>query len=422
MFRWRTCWSRHRPTFTIGRRGHHAKGGYRESSGHLASPIHPISVDGSHRLPRVLRESTSFLLMDQNVRTEGLFRVNARVTTVDILAEAYDRGQKFVVWKEKDSALTYSHFQEGLGDIMPGEIEQTEGFGVHPAAGLIKRWYAELKEPIFPTSTYAHMMQTYGIGAASLTPSTFYEDLRQDVDHAHLPKTSQMILTSHLLPLLAHVAANKDFNQMTPKNLALCFAPNLIRGPDPLEEVEMSETVSTFLESAISNWKTLSSQLGLDESRFQDSLRTPEAVRDREDPPEEEEEQEEQRIPSGPVQQKQLEVEDPFDGITLVDNDEEEVEDARELGGTPFLPPRPVLPTSSLAGLDRESTVLRKPAPALMKLGSGQSPRGDAGSAAPGGVAVHLEAPGTNAIEGSRQTLANPVSRKPVSTTLSTSS
>ena len=370
----------------------------------VANPL-PISSDGSYRLPRVLRESTSFVLLDQNIRTEGLFRVNARAATVDILAEAYDRGQKFVIWKEKDSVLTYSHFQEGLGDVIPEEIEHTEGFGVQAAAGLIKRWYAELKEPIFPTSSYLYMKQAYSKGAATITESSLCEDLILDTDHPHIPKTSQMILTAHLLPLLAKVSENQDFNHMSPKSLALCIAPNLTRGSDQLQEVEMSGITSSFLEAAIINWKAVSSRLGLDEIHFQDSLRAPEAIQDREDPPEQG-----QATPGVP---DQLGVEDELDGITMVDNDEE-AEDARELE-PPFLPPRPDNAPDPQEHLSKPSSaVSRKPAPFTSRnpIASVPISLNETGSAGPGSP---IE--GFDASDAKRQTTTSSVSRKPVTKT-----
>ena len=366
----------------------------------VAEPL-PVSADGSHRLPRVLRESTSFLLLDKNIRTEGLFRVSARVVAVDILADAYDRGQKFVVWKEGDSVLTFPHFQEALGDIMPGEIEQTEGFGIHAAAGLIKRWYAELKEPIFPTSSYAYMKEIYGQAAES-TLTTLYEYLKPDTDPSHILSTSRQILTSHLLPLLAKVAENQDFNHMTPKNLARCVAPNLIRGSNSFEEVEMAEIVSSFLQSAVSNWKALSSQLGLDDGLFLDSLRIPEAIRDREDPPE--------QIQSSETS-GQLGIEDELNGITMVDYDED-MEGATELD-SPVLPPRPET-TISCEENPKSAVVLRKPAPALKSSPLVADSSAVAASAGVDRATYDLEDSATGNGEPKLQ-IPSSVARKPVS-------
>ncbi|KAF6238099.1 hypothetical protein HO173_003733 [Letharia columbiana] len=101
----------------------------------------PASADGSVRLPRVLRETTSFVIMDDNIKAEGIFRVSARAQTVEILKEAYDRGQKFIVWKQVDTAVASSYYREGLGHVWVEELDQAEGYELHVAAVLIKLWY-----------------------------------------------------------------------------------------------------------------------------------------------------------------------------------------------------------------------------------------------------------------------------------------
>ena len=100
----------------------------------------PLSADGSVRLPRVLRETTSFIIMDDNIKAEGIFRVSARAQTVEILKEAYDRGQKFVVWKEINTVLASSYYREGIGHVWVEELDQAEGYELHVAAVLIKLW------------------------------------------------------------------------------------------------------------------------------------------------------------------------------------------------------------------------------------------------------------------------------------------
>ena len=102
----------------------------------------PISSTGDVRLPRILRESTSFLITDPLIKTQGLFRKNARAVDVEILKEAYDRAQKFIVWRDGDICQASPHWQVGLGLVWVDELEHTEGFGVHTAAGLIKQWYS----------------------------------------------------------------------------------------------------------------------------------------------------------------------------------------------------------------------------------------------------------------------------------------
>ena len=303
----------------------------------------PTSSTGVVRLPRVLRESTNFLFMDQNIKTEGIFRVNALSTTVDILKEAYERGQKFIVWRAGDCVLTYSHWKEGIGNVMVNDIEQTEGFGVHPAAGLIKRWIAELRDPIFPPNIYPELKRLYGDLGTPIEISRLHQLIATD---ALLNSTSRSILNMYLLPLLSKTAGFQDWNHMTPYNLAVCFAPNLVRSPDPAEDVEMANLVRRILEAAISQWKALQlTCYGADEHLFGELLRAPEYIFDREDPLED-------TNPNSRRGSSQT------DGIIFVDNESDDDQSQTK----PTLPPRPGTTTQARNPL---GVVRRKPAPSV---------------------------------------------------------
>lgn len=79
----------------------------------------PKNIDtGIKRLPRVLRETTSFILMPSNVTTEGLFRIPPHSTLQGVLKEAYDRGQQFVVWKENGATFV----QPGVDSSLIEEV------------------------------------------------------------------------------------------------------------------------------------------------------------------------------------------------------------------------------------------------------------------------------------------------------------
>jgi len=288
----------------------------------------PISSTGAFRLPRALRETTSFLLNDQNIRTEGLFRINARAVTISILREAYDRGQKFIVWREVQSLLTFSHWKEGHGDVVVEELQYMEGFPLTAAAGLIKLWYAELREPIFPQSSYAFLDRVFSDQETPIQISTVLDLIGETSDWSPMSKISREILRMHLLPLLALVAENKDWNHMTPYNLAICFAPLLLRGPDPIEDAKISTVVRRFLERAIGFWDMgLAAACSMDRHTFEESLRLPESIEDREDPLD-------HTDPSSPGRTTQS------DGIILVDIDDSDDDGEEE---RPPLPPRHIV-------------------------------------------------------------------------------
>ena len=346
----------------------------------------PISANGSVRLPRVLREATSFIVMDENVKTEGIFRVSARVQIVEILREAYDRGQKFIVWSNGDAVSASSFRKEGTGDVWVDEIDQTEGYDLHTAAALVKLWYKELREAIFPPSSYQALEKFYGKPGISLDPPQLLAILSMDDEWSPISsKISRQILTMHLLPLFSRIAEFSDRNQMTPDNIAVCFAPNLLSGPDPIEDLRMSGIIRRILVAMIVHWeKDLAPFLDTSFSKYEESLRMPDAVEDREDPLEEEETKD------------MTDLEAQTFGITLLDNEDS---DEEMIGPPPPLPPRPIatgngLKSLAIASISRENLtsgtnspshtpgrsdsfsptensagpVRRKPAPALMPL------------------------------------------------------
>lgn len=303
----------------------------------------------------MLREATSFVVIDSSIKTEGIFRISPRALLVDILAEAYDRGQKFIVWREGDVSLSHRHRREGAGDVWVYEEEQTEGYGVHTAAALIKQWYKDLREPIFPTSCYPALERFYGTTYSDtedpVQVSQLLDILGDSDKWSPINKTSKEILIMHLLPLLSRVTEFQDRNQMTAYNLAVCFAPCLLCGLDPQEDVKIASIIRRILMAMVMHWKNdLAPKFAMDFCKFEESLRMPGAIGDREDPLQE-------------VQGPRSSLEAQMSGITLVDNDGSD----DELEQRPPLPPRPVVsPVDS--GSPDTAPVRRKPAPSIQPL------------------------------------------------------
>ncbi|KAL8824058.1 MAG: hypothetical protein Q9170_008265 [Blastenia crenularia] len=272
--------------------------------------------------------------MEECVKTEGVFRVNAKAVMVEALKELYQMGQEFLVWKERDTVLCFPFWREGVGDAGVEELEEKDGFDVHAAAGLIKMWYAELREPIFPQSCYQALEKFYGNGEERLEPEQLVEMLRPDAEWTILNSTARRILRMHLLPLLSRVTDFEDWNRMTASSLAVCFAPALLRGPDIEEDMKMMSIVKRLLEAMVANWEDhIASAFEVSYGEFEDELRMPEAVTDREDPLEEGDEATSPR-------------ETQISGITLIDNDAsasdtQQEDDHDDDNDPPPLPPRP---------------------------------------------------------------------------------
>ncbi|RVD89261.1 uncharacterized protein DFL_000277 [Arthrobotrys flagrans] len=172
-------------------------------------------------LPHVLTDASRYIRL-HCLAYEGLFRKVPSTDLLEVAREAYDRRQ-------------YLHLSD---------------YGPNVAAGLIKLYYRTLPEPIIPTYCYEEIEEKFGDNSKTEdTVSSARSILTQS-----LPKVSCRLLLRHLLPLLALVASHSQANKMTASNLAICFAPSLLRSEDIMLDAKMSRGgVAKLLECLITN-------------------------------------------------------------------------------------------------------------------------------------------------------------------------
>ncbi|EON62698.1 hypothetical protein W97_01922 [Coniosporium apollinis CBS 100218] len=337
----------------------------------------PTSSDGQTRLPRVLRETTTFVLMEPNIRTEGLFRIPPHAKLKGILREAYDRGQKFIIWKDNHVTFCAPVSQPSV-DVASviDEVDTRDAYSVPLAAGLIKSWYAELREPLFPHSAYRDLKNQFGNPQELPTFDSLIGLISPSSEWSCLPSLSREIMVRHLLPLLSIVASYEEHSKMTPQNLAVCFAPALLCGPDQLEDAKTSSILRRILTAAIEYWPSgLRDACGVAENALWKDLQPPANPADYEDP------LEDARGSSAQEREKSAvdSVHEQFTGIVLEDNDS-----PVQAQMPPPLPPRPRASedTEPAASLSRwpqnpmsepsspltadEGATKRKPAPPVM--------------------------------------------------------
>ncbi|KAK0317339.1 hypothetical protein LTR91_000264 [Friedmanniomyces endolithicus] len=315
----------------------------------------PKNIDtGKTRLPRVLRETTSFILLPQNIASEGLFRIPPHSTLAGVLKESYDRGQQYIIWKEKTATVV----QPGIDLSLLNEVRLEDAYGVHLAASLIKLWYRELREPIIPDSSYAELREKYGSPDVSVTPEDLADLILVASPTSPLTPTSRQILTRHLLPLLSAVAAHEAQNKMNAENLAILFSMCLVCGSNQMEDAMMANVIKKILQAAISMWQELRRGLGIDPGAFEADLQPPRELRDYEDSVEDD------------GRQHMVSEDDSVETreghrITMADLD-----GAPESRRAPTLPLRPLRARAAsaakqlLPSLEITSSVKRKPSPA----------------------------------------------------------
>lgn len=294
----------------------------------------PRNSSGQARLPRVLRETTSFLLLGNNIETEGLFRIPPNSRLKDILKEAYDRGQKYIVWKEGNTTLPLPSYPDAHGSVSAvTAIEPNDAYGVHLAASLIKAWYADLRHPLFPRTSYADIRKLFGDRDTQHSIERLAELISPQSGFPMLPAQSREIITRHLLPLLSEVSSHEEHNKMNAENLAVCFAPALLCGEDPMEDAKMSTIIRSILIAATEQWrKGLREICQVEDQDFIADLQPPAKIEEYEDP------LNDGRAISGSA--AYYEAQKQASGIILEDRDP--VTEEEEEG--PPLPPRPAPP------------------------------------------------------------------------------
>uniref|UniRef100_A0A182QI64 Rho GTPase-activating protein 39 n=1 Tax=Anopheles farauti TaxID=69004 RepID=A0A182QI64_9DIPT len=173
------------------------------------------------QLPWIQTTLSEQVLLLNGKQTEGIFRVPADVDEVNMLKNLIDR------WE----------FPENKGTM-----------DAHAPASLLKLWYRELYDPLIPDELYDECVQTEDpTVAASIVEK--------------LPKINRLVLTYliHFLQQfsLPDVVAN---TKMDSSNLAMVFAPNLLRcqSQDPKVILENARKEMTFMRTLIQHMDTSS--------------------------------------------------------------------------------------------------------------------------------------------------------------------
>ena len=277
----------------------------------------------------------------------------------DVLKEAYDRGQKYIIWKDNGVTLPVPPYPNAeLQDEILAEVDPKDAYSVFMAAALIKAWYASLRQPIFPTESYGDLRRLYGDSQDVPDLDRLKDLFSPSSEWSLLPGISREIIVRHLLPLLDAVAARQEQNKMTAENLAVCFAPALLCGPDQIEDAKMSSIIRRIFTHAIDMWSNgLRDACEQSADVFFAELKLPMDEADWDDPVEE-------KRTSG---EGSASLEEQASGITLEDN-----EKSHEAYSKPYpeishddMPP-PLPPRSRVASAKSSSdSAKRKPAPPL---------------------------------------------------------
>lgn len=170
----------------------------------------PQNVDTSSRLPRVLSFLAEAVLLLGGHASEGIFRVPGDLDGIIALRMRIERG---------------NYDLEGIQDAAV-------------PASLLKMWVRELEEPLIPTKFYTRCLQISQVQAAM----DVVDELPQ------LNRSCIKYLAKYLQ--LVGDPVNQPKTKMSVSNLAIVFAPNLLRCPtdNPLVILQNSKAEQKFVK------------------------------------------------------------------------------------------------------------------------------------------------------------------------------
>jgi hypothetical protein len=167
---------------------------------------------------------------------EGIFRLNGsekRIKELKTIFDSPDRYGKGLVW---------------------------DGYTVHDAANVLRRYLNDLPEPVVPLDLYEKFREPLSgatkPGAGDVEGPQFVEHFEMDAAIiryqqliTELPPLNRQLLL-YILDLLAVFAAKSDQNRMTSQNLAAIFQPGMLSHPNHAmapEEYRLNQCVIIFL-------------------------------------------------------------------------------------------------------------------------------------------------------------------------------
>lgn len=175
-------------------------------------------------------------LCSEATEVEGIFRLSGsekRIKELKTVFDSPDRYGKGLVW---------------------------DGYTVHDAANVLRRYLNDLPEPVVPLDLYEKFREPLrgatkpGVGDAE--GPQFVENFDMDAAIARyqdliteLPPLNRQLLL-YILDLLAVFAAKSDQNRMTSQNLAAIFQPGMLSHPNHAmapEEYRLNQCVIIFL-------------------------------------------------------------------------------------------------------------------------------------------------------------------------------
>ncbi|XP_029995199.1 SLIT-ROBO Rho GTPase-activating protein 3 isoform X2 [Sphaeramia orbicularis] len=168
------------------------------------------------QIPVVVESCIRFINL-HGLHHEGIFRVPGSQREVNLIRDAFERGEDPLSDSECD---------------------------LDSVAGVLKLYFRGLEPPLFPYDSYNQLLECVQIEAVTEKAA----QIKAIVSTFPRPL---LIVMRYLFAFLNHVSQYSDENMMQPYNLAVCFGPSLLRGLDSDDAVARQPQVNDLVKTMI---------------------------------------------------------------------------------------------------------------------------------------------------------------------------
>ncbi|KAH9407785.1 Rho GTPase-activating protein 32 [Tyrophagus putrescentiae] len=173
-------------------------------------------ANSGHDLPLVLTACCAYIEA-HGLSSNGIYRLSGVASTIHRLRAIFDEDRSFIKRKRISSRRP----------IPTGDIVDSAGVDIHAVSSLLKLFFRELPNPLLTFSLYDDFVAA--MRDETMDDSTRLQSIRTLVISLPPPHWRTLrFLTRHL----SYVSKFESKTGMTPKNLAIVWAPNLLRSRD----------------------------------------------------------------------------------------------------------------------------------------------------------------------------------------------
>eukprot|EP00033_Pygsuia_biforma_P004477 GCRY01004911.1.p1 GENE.GCRY01004911.1~~GCRY01004911.1.p1 ORF type:complete len:314 (+),score=49.33 GCRY01004911.1:250-1191(+) len=185
-------------------------------------PVFGVALDPDNGvIPQIVIDCIEYLKC-QDLETEGLFRISGNMADIKRLKEKYDKG---------------------------GNVDLKKEDNIHNVTGLLKMYFRELPDPLLTFECYDMFIAANGVNQ----PAARLDVIKKCL--SFLPPTNNTLI-EYLLDFLHSLLKHEAKTKMSASNLAIVFAPNVLRHVDDSVEIAITDAndSSTLFTTLISDF------------------------------------------------------------------------------------------------------------------------------------------------------------------------